>query len=154
MRVRASALPQDCRPRDAARRRIPQRAIGVSWCTGVTSGSPEAAPAVASEKTNDPFPVALRELLIEHDYSTASGNPNWTAFSEELRGVHYETLRRAAAGERSPSARLIEECARALRLTPDYFLEYRLHLAQRDFDPKAVGLERAVENLQRWSAHA
>jgi transcriptional regulator with XRE-family HTH domain len=109
---------------------------------------------VATETTDDSFPVALRELLIEHDYSTASGNPNWTAFAEELRGVHYETLRRAAAGERSPSARLIEECARALRLPPDYFLEYRLYLAQRNFDPKAVGLERAVENLKRWSARA
>lgn len=109
---------------------------------------------MAIETTDDSFPVALRDLLIEHDYSTASGNPKWTAFAAELRGVHYETLRRAVAGERPPSARLIEECARALRLPAEYFLEYRLYLAQRDFDPKAVGLERAVQNLRRWGACA
>ncbi len=101
-------------------------------------------------ETAKPFALALRELVIENDYVTQSGEPNWAAFAIELEGFHYETIRRAATGRRSPSPRLIEECARALRLRPEYFLEYRVHLAQRDFDPAAVGRERALENLTLW----
>lgn len=103
-------------------------------------------------ETTNPFSLALRELLIENDYVTQRGTPNWAAFASELEGFHYETLRRAATGRRSPSPKLIEECARALRLRPEYFLEYRVHLAQRDFDPRAVGLERALRHLALWSS--
>jgi hypothetical protein len=112
---------------------------------------PEAAPAVATE-TTDSFAIALRELVLEHDYTTGTGNPNWSAFSAELDEVHYETLRRAVAGERPPSPLLMEECARVLRVRPEYFLEYRVHLAKRDFDPREVGIDRAVQNLRTWAS--
>jgi len=46
----------------------------------------------------------------------------------------------------------MEECARALRIEPKYFLEYRVHLAQRDFDVRTVGLERAIQNLNAWAS--
>ncbi len=101
-------------------------------------------------ETTEPFPLALRELAIENDYVTQSGKPKWSALASELDGFHYETLRRAATGRTPPAPRLIEECARALRVRPDYFLEYRVHLAQLDFDPAVVGRDRALENLGRW----
>lgn len=101
-------------------------------------------------ETTEPFPLALRELVIDNDYVTRSGKPNWAAFATQVEGFHYETLRRVATGRRDPSPQLIQECARALRVRPEYFLEYRVHLAQRDFDPASVGLERAVENLALW----
>jgi hypothetical protein len=101
-------------------------------------------------ETTKPFPVALRELLIENDFVTRTGKPNGAAFASELEGLHYETLRRVAGGRRAPSPRLMEECARVLRLRPEYFLEYRVYLTQRDFDPRAVGLERAHENVELW----
>lgn len=100
--------------------------------------------------TTKPFAVALRELVIDNDYVTQRGEPNWAAFASELEGVHYETLRRAAIGRTRPSPSLIEECARVLRLRPEYFLEYRVYEAQRDFEPAAVGLERALRNLALW----
>lgn len=103
-------------------------------------------------ETTNPFPLALRELLIENDHVTQRGKPNWAAFASELEGFHYETLRRAATGRRAPSLPMIEECARALRLRPEYFLEYRIHLAQRDFDPEAVGIDRALANLALWQS--
>jgi hypothetical protein len=106
---------------------------------------------VASE-TTEPFAIALRELVLEHDYTTGTGNPNWSAFSAELNQVHYETLRRAVAGERPPSLLLMEECARVLRVRPEYFLEYRVHLAKRDFDPREVGVDRALQNLRTWAS--
>lgn len=96
--------------------------------------------------------MALSELLVEHDFATRNGKPKWSAFADQLDGLHYETLRRAVAGERVPSPRLIEECARVLRIRPHHFVEYRLYLARRDFDPQEVGLERATSNLVRWRA--
>jgi len=102
-------------------------------------------------ETAKPFPLALRELVLENDHATQAGTPNWASFASELQGIHYETLRQAATGRRRASPRLIEECARALRIRPDYFLEYRLYLAQRDFDPDAVGYDRALEHLALWA---
>jgi hypothetical protein len=106
---------------------------------------------VATE-TTESFAIALRELVLEHDYTTGTGNPNWSAFSAELDEVHYETLRRAVAGERPPSPLLMEECARVLRVRPEYFIEYRVHLAKRDFDPREVGIDRALQNLRTWAS--
>jgi len=102
-------------------------------------------------EATDPFRIALRDLVLEQGYSTRTGNANWSAFAAQLSGVHYETLRRAVAGERTPSPRLIEECARVLGIGPEHFLEYRLYLAQRDFDPKTVGVERALRNVEAWT---
>ncbi len=98
-------------------------------------------------ETTTLFQLALRELLIDNDYVTRRGKPNWAAFAAELEGFHYETLRRAAIGRRPPSPQLIEECARALRLRPEYFLEYRIYLAQRAFDPAARAHARTPRAL-------
>jgi hypothetical protein len=102
-------------------------------------------------ETTERFPAALRDLVVDNDYVTQSGKPNWAAFAGELKGFHYETLRRVVAGEQSPSPMLIEDCARALRIRPECFLEYRIFVAQRDFDPAVVGMERALENLAAWT---
>jgi len=104
----------------------------------------------ADVETTEPFPIALRELVTESDYVTQDGKPNWAALASELEGLQYETLRQAATGRRRATPRLIVECARALRVAPEYFLEYRLHLARCGLDPSVVGHERAVENLARW----
>jgi len=101
-------------------------------------------------ETTAAFRDALLELLLEHDYSTQTGSPNWAAFAERLDGIHYQTLRRAVGGQQRPSPRLIEECARVLGLRPEYFVEYRFYLAQRDFDPREVGRDRALANLKAW----
>jgi hypothetical protein len=100
--------------------------------------------------TSERFAAALAELLVERDYGTNSGRPNWSAFASELHDVHYETLRRVVTGQRQPSPHLIEESARVLGVRPDYFLEYRLYLARQQLDPAVVGLERAARNLQSW----
>lgn len=102
-------------------------------------------------ETTKPFPLALRELLLENDVVTQTGKPNWAALASELDGLHYETLRQAATGRRRPTPRLMEECARALRVRPEFFLEYRIHVAQRELDPSAVGLERVLQNLAMWA---
>lgn len=102
-------------------------------------------------ETTKPFRLALRDLVIEHGFATRTGNANWSAFAAQLRELHYETLRRVVAGDRAPSTRLMEACARVLDIPPEYFLEYRVYLAQRDFDPGTVGIEQALLNLEAWA---
>ena len=88
------------------------------------------------------FGALLRDHLIERDIVTGIGNPNWSAFAEQLEGVHYETLRKAVAGERPPGPGLMEAVAEGLGVQPSVFFEYRLYQAQRAFDPKIVGVDQ------------
>jgi hypothetical protein len=97
-----------------------------------------------------PFHVALRRLLAEREeFWTKTGNINWRTVAEALEGVHYETLRKAVARERSPSPKLMEQLADLAHTSPDCFLEYQLHLVRRQFDEREVGIDRATENLRR-----
>jgi hypothetical protein len=106
----------------------------------------------ATAATNKPFAQALRELLVENDYVKGTGDPNWHAFHGELDGFVYETLRKVIAGERSVTPAIMEECARVLRVKPEYFAEYRIWQARRQFDVNEVGFDAALENLDRWAA--
>jgi hypothetical protein len=92
----------------------------------------------------------VRDLLIERGIVTAMGNPNWSAFSMQLGGVQYESLRKAVTGERRPSPKIMETVAEALDVEPGQFIEYQLWLAQRAFDPAEVGEEEAFANLTAW----
>ena len=112
-----------------------------------------ATPLVQNEDLLDSsFGALLRDYLIQRDIVTGIGNPNWSAFADTLPGVHYETLRKAVAGERAPGPGLMEAVADGLGVKPQVFFEYRLHEAQRQFDPKTVGVEQALTNLETWVA--
>lgn len=106
---------------------------------------------MADQRTDQPFGKALIPLLREHDeYLTGIQNVNLRAVAAALDNVHYETLRKAIAGERLPSLRLIEQVAELVGVKPDYFAEYQLALARRDFDIGEVGWEQAMRNLREW----
>ena len=76
--------------------------------------------------SDQPFGPALTELVgeVEDVYVTPRGLKVAT-FAEVLDGVSPGALRAAVAGDAQPSASLIEECARFLRVRPEYFREYR-----------------------------
>lgn len=78
-----------------------------------------------------PFGAALTELVreVEDVYVTPRGLKIAT-FAEVLDGVSPSSLRGAVAGDTAPSPALIEECARFLRVRPEYFREYRTTLRQ------------------------
>jgi hypothetical protein len=103
------------------------------------------------DSTTKPFNQALAELLREHDYVTQTGNVNWHSFAAELNDLHYETLRKVLTGQRSVTRHVMEECARVLRIKPDYFVEWRLIDAARDFDVNELGFEQVLANLDQWS---
>lgn len=97
-----------------------------------------------------PFGAVVRDLLIEKEMTTALGNPNWRAFAGSLEGIQYESLRKAATGERWPSAKIMEAVAEMLGVSPSVFWEYELWLAQRQFDPREVGHDAALAALIEW----
>lgn len=103
-----------------------------------------------SNRHDAPFGRVLRDLLVEADFTTRLGNPRWADFAKRLPGVHYETLRKAVTGERQPTPELMDLCARALRRSPDVFVEYRLSQVRRAFEPKEVGFPAAIASLQLW----
>jgi len=98
-----------------------------------------------------PFGIVLRDLVLEEGIVTGLGSPNWVAVADRLPGVHYETLRKAVAGERAPAPKLMETVASVFKVKPDVFYEYRLRQAQLDFDPKEVGVDKAIANLEAWA---
>jgi hypothetical protein len=103
------------------------------------------------QPTTRPFNEALAELLREHDYTTQTGNVNWHSFARELEGIHYETLRKVLAGQRSVTRHVMEEVARVLRIRPEYFVEWRALDAAELFDVNSVGFEQVLSNLDAWS---
>ena len=99
------------------------------------------------------FTAAVRSRLeVRDEFLTNTGNINWRAVAEALPGVHYETLRKAVAGDRAPTPALMEVVAEFLKVEPVIFAEYQLHLAQRQFDVGEVGWDEAMENLRRWAS--
>lgn len=109
-----------------------------------------------SDHTERPFGVALRDLVLalnDEAFLTPSRNVNWMEFAHattERRGVKYETLRKAVAGERPPGLSLIETVSDALGIEPTFFAEYRLAQARQSFDPGAVGFDAAMKNLRAY----
>lgn len=101
-----------------------------------------------------PFGAIVRDLLIERDFVTGMGNPNWSGFAAQLEGVNYESLRKAVTGDRHPAPKIMEAVATSLGVDPSIFWEYRLYEAQKQFDPKVVGEEQALANLQAWAEAA
>ena len=99
-----------------------------------------------------PFGAAVRDLLTEKEITTRLGNPDWAGFAQLLEGISYETLRKAVVGERSPAAKVMEGVADALDVDPTVFVEYQVLAAQRDFDPREVGLDAALTNAEKWQS--
>lgn len=74
-----------------------------------------------------PFGDALVTLVREvaDDIFLTSRGLKIRTFAEMLDGVSPSTLAPAVAGSSPPSRELMAECARFLRVRPEYFREYR-----------------------------
>jgi len=75
-----------------------------------------------------PFGQALTLLVreVEDDsFLTPGGALKVSTFAAMLDGVPPSALAAAMTGTRAPSHALLGECARFLRVRPDYFREYR-----------------------------
>jgi transcriptional regulator with XRE-family HTH domain len=94
-----------------------------------------------------PFGDALRDLMDDRDL-TYRALSRATADTDG-KGLTHAHLNMLANGHDKPSMRSMELIAAATRITPDYFVEYRLAKACRDLNPEVVGFEQALKNLNQ-----
>lgn len=92
-----------------------------------------------------PFGDALRALMDKRRLS-------YRALAEATRSIDGQGMTHAhinmlANGHDRPSMRAMELIAKACKVRPNYFAEYRLTVAMRELDPGEVGLEQALANL-------
>ncbi|HWF25311.1 MAG TPA: helix-turn-helix transcriptional regulator [Solirubrobacteraceae bacterium] len=97
--------------------------------------------------SDQPFGDALRALMQARGLSYRT----LAQATRELddKGITHAHINMLANGHDKPSQRSMELIARACGVAPRYFAEYRLALAMRELDPAEVGLEQALENLNR-----
>lgn len=94
--------------------------------------------------TSKPFPQAVAELLKEKGWSIrelsrrTKEQDDWGALS---------TIHLLLRGELRATPEAMEKIASALGVPPEHFAEYRLAVRRRQLDPDAVGLSRALANL-------
>ena len=97
-------------------------------------------------KSVRPFPETIRPMLEMED---VSGNE--LAARLKNRGFERDSsvIYRLIAGDYPPNEEHMEQIAAVLGVTPETFAEYRLWKARCDYDPKIVGWDQAIKNLQR-----
>jgi len=108
--------------------------------------------SASSNDSERHFGAVLSELLRDREeFLMKTGNINWRLVADELDGVHYETLRKAVANERTATPNLMEQVAELVEVPATVFAEYRLYEAQRKFDVREVGWDTAIANLRAWA---
>lgn len=105
------------------------------------------------DRSSKPFMQALADAIrmTGHPSVSDDGNINWSVFARDLPTIHYETLRKIRSSDRALDKRTIEEVAKAAGVEPMYFAEYRLMVARERFDPRLVGFDQAIKNLEAWT---
>ena len=95
--------------------------------------------------SDKPFGDALRDLMQAQglSYRALAGATR----ALDGKGITHAHINMLANGHDKPSIRAIELISQACSVSPDYFAEYRLAMAQRELDPSVVGLDQALENL-------
>ena len=98
-----------------------------------------------TDESTKPFGQALRALMEARGLSYRGLADAIRRFDEQ--GITHAHLNMLANGHDRPSMRAMELIARACKVPPGYFAEYRLAVAMRELDPGLVGLDQALENL-------
>lgn len=105
-------------------------------------GAVEAPSAAAGER--------LRALRKDRGYSQSELSRRTVTVGD--LGVAEITIRSIEGGRRTGSAETFVALARALEVSEDTFPEIKLAAARRLFDERAIGLEKAQANYERFIA--
>jgi hypothetical protein len=89
----------------------------------------------------------VKDLASDRKMSVAQ--VGYQAYDPDTRGTNPDTFKSVMVRRRAVTPVLIEVVARVLGVPPETFGEYRLALARRELDEREVGLDQALENLDR-----
>lgn len=101
---------------------------------------------VMDNQTTKRFSEAMRELLAEHELSQRELSRRTRKHGWGSQGY----LSFVMNDQQSPTPEGMEAIAKALKIRPEYFAEYRLARARESLDPAAVGLKVALRNLAKF----
>ena len=92
-------------------------------------------PLLSSFKVKDPskkdFGKALQDLMVRRDMSYPRLSAATKTIDPNGKGVSHAYLHRLAHGAKPPPPPTIAMIAAALRISPEYFREYRQHIASQ-----------------------
>jgi transcriptional regulator with XRE-family HTH domain len=107
----------------------------------------------AGDQTDAPFAEALSDLKTQRGLSFRALHEATQAADPSGRGLSGAHISRLCSGSDPPSSATIALIAKALRLSPRYFAEYRLAEARALFDERGpAGLKPALAQLRRLEA--
>ena len=110
-------------------------------------------PAAAGEQTDVPFAEALSRIKDQRGLSFRALHEATKDADPSGRGLSGAHISRLCSGHDPPSSATIALIAKALRLRPRYFAEYRLAEARALFDERGPGgLRPALAQLRRLEA--
>ena len=95
--------------------------------------------------SNRPFGETLQSIL---DMEQISQRELGRRCVQESHWGSNRTIAQLVKGELSPSLGAMENIAKALRIQPETFAEYRLMVARNKLDPREVGLKSALKTLE------
>jgi transcriptional regulator with XRE-family HTH domain len=111
------------------------------------------SPVAAGDQTEEPFADALSRLKEQRGLSFRELHETTQAADPSGRGLSGAHISRLCSGHDPPSSTTIALIAKALRLQPRYFAEYRLAEARALFDERGPGgLKPALAQLRRLEA--
>lgn len=94
-----------------------------------------------------PFIETFEKLLREREWSLRELSRRIEKDQGEGRGLHHVSISLLARGVNPPSSRAMEKIAKAMRIDPRTFPEYRLDLKRAELDWRKRGLTRALKAL-------
>jgi transcriptional regulator with XRE-family HTH domain len=98
--------------------------------------------------------VALQRVLAERNLSYRRLAVMTREADPDGRGIGRAQLSALGRGEEYPNMRTFEVIARALDISPSYFVEWRLAKAREELDERVVGFKAAVAYLERLERRA
>jgi hypothetical protein len=99
--------------------------------------------------SDEPFGPSLRALLSARELTFRElARMTADVDGKGVSHVHLSLMANAEAPDKA-STRAMELVAAACNINPDYFAEYRMRQERAQIDPKVVGFETALKNLNR-----
>lgn len=110
--------------------------------------------AAGDAPNQEPVTVVLRQLLDERGATLRGIASRTRELDETGKGMNHTYISAVLNGRESPSPRSLELIARALDISPEFFIEYRIEKLREAINPRVVGIEVAARRFADLSGES